>query len=154
MSATPDVPRRERLQRSELAVPATSERFFVKACASDADVVFLDLEDAVAIRLKDEARHRAIEAINGLDWGDRTLAVRINGLDTPWALRDLVDVVGQCPRLDLVLLPKAGSAFDVRGGMIDDCGHWIPGTPRTDRRRDVALPRISPTRRAAQGEFR
>ena len=98
MSATPDVPRRERLQRSELAVPATSERFFVKACASDADVVFLDLEDAVAIRLKDEARHRAIEAINGLDWGDRTLAVRINGLDTPWALRDLVD----------------------------DCGHWIP----------------------------
>ena len=80
MSATPTVPRRERLQRSELAVPATSERFFAKACASEADVVFLDLEDAVAIRLKDEARHRAIEAINGLDWGDRTLAVRINGL--------------------------------------------------------------------------
>ena len=114
MSATPTKPRRERLQRSELAVPATSDRFFAKACTSDADVVFIDLEDAVAVRLKDDARRRAVEAINCLEWGGRTLAVRINGLDTPWALRDLVDVVGQCPRLDLVLLPKAGSAFDVR----------------------------------------
>ena len=114
MSATITVPRRERLQRSELAVPATSERFFAKACASEADVIFLDLEDAVAIRLKEQARARAVEAINGLDWGTKTLAVRINGLDTPWALRDLVDIVGLCPRLDLVLLPKTGSAFDVR----------------------------------------
>lgn len=114
MSATTTVPRRERLQRSELAVPATSERFFEKACRSAADVVFLDLEDAVALRLKDDARAKAVLAINQLDWGTKTLAVRINGLDTPWALRDLVDIARHCPRLDLILLPKAGTAFDVQ----------------------------------------
>ncbi|EJL72303.1 citrate lyase beta subunit [Variovorax sp. CF313] len=114
MSATITQPRRQRLQRSELAVPATSERFFSKACASDADVVFLDLEDAVADRFKDDARHKAIEALNTLDWRNKSVAVRINGLDTPWALRDLIDVVSECPRLDMILLPKAGTAFDVQ----------------------------------------
>lgn len=114
MSATIITPRRKRLQRSELAVPATSERFFAKACAGEADVVFLDLEDAVADRLKDDARRKAVEAINHLDWGHKTVVVRINGLDTPWALRDLVDVATHCPRLDMVLLPKAGTAFDVQ----------------------------------------
>lgn len=109
---SPDRP--VRLQRSELAVPATSPRFFRKAAEGDADVVFLDLEDAVAPASKDEARAQAIAAINGLDWGGKTVAVRVNGLDTPWALRDLHDVVLQAPRLDLVLLPKAGSAFDVQ----------------------------------------
>lgn len=103
-----------RLQRSELAVPATSERFFPKAAASAADVVFLDLEDAVAPSAKDRARRNAIAALNEVDWGNKTLALRINGLDTPWAHRDIIEVVGACARLDLVLLPKAGSAFDVR----------------------------------------
>lgn len=114
MSAVTIVPRRERLQRSELAVPATSPRFFEKAARSAADVVFLDLEDAVAIRMKDEARAMAVQALNQIDWGRKTMAVRINGLDTPWALRDLVDVARHCPRLDLILLPKAGTAFDVQ----------------------------------------
>lgn len=113
MSATVTTPRRERLQRSELAVPATSERFFDKACRSHADVVFLDLEDAVALRMKDEARRKAVRALNELDWARKTVAVRINGLDTPWALRDLTEVA-RCPRLDLILLPKAGTAFDVQ----------------------------------------
>lgn len=103
-----------RLQRSELAVPATSEKFFAKAAAGSADAVFLDLEDAVAPERKDAARAAAILALNDLDWGDKTLAVRINGLDTPWAHRDIIDVVSACPRLDLILLPKAESAFDVR----------------------------------------
>lgn len=114
MSATVIPPRRQRLQRSELAVPATSERFFSKAAACNADVVFLDLEDAVADRFKDEARQKAVQAINGLDWRNKTVAVRINGLDTAWALHDLIDVVTHCPRLDMVLLPKAGTAFDVK----------------------------------------
>lgn len=114
MSATPVIPRRQRLQRSELAVPATSPHFFEKAAASAADVVFLDLEDAVADRWKDDARRQAIEAINTVDWGHKSIAVRINGLDTPWALRDLMDIATHCPRLDMVLLPKAGSAFDVQ----------------------------------------
>ncbi len=103
-----------RLQRSELAVPATSPRFFEKAAASAADVVFIDLEDAVAPAKKVEARAQAIEALNGIDWGRKTLAVRVNALDTPWALDDMVEVVRHAPRLDLVLLPKAGSAFDVQ----------------------------------------
>jgi len=114
VSATLTPPRRQRLQRSELAVPATSERFFAKACASDADVVFLDLEDAVADAFKDQARRQAVEALNALDWGRKSMAVRINGLDTPWALRDLVEIASECPRLDMVLLPKAGTAFDVQ----------------------------------------
>jgi len=103
-----------RLQRSELAVPATSPRFFAKAAAGPADTVFLDLEDAVAPAHKDQARAQAIEALQQVDWGGRTVAVRVNGLDTPWALQDIVDVTRQAPRLDLILLPKAGSAFDVR----------------------------------------
>lgn len=114
MSATIIRARRERLQRSELAVPGTSDHFFEKARDSEADVIFFDLEDAVADRVKDEARVKAIQAINGLDWGNKSVAVRINGLDTRWALRDLVDVATQCPRLDMILLPKAGSAFDVQ----------------------------------------
>ncbi len=104
----------QRLQRSELAVPATSERFFLKARDGDADVIFLDLEDAVGDRHKEAARAAAIQALQQIDWHAKTMAVRVNGLDTPWALRDIVDVVSHCPRLDLVLLPKAASAFDVR----------------------------------------
>jgi len=103
-----------RLQRSELAVPATSERFFLKAANSAADVVFLDLEDAVAPPFKTKARAQAIDALNTVDWGYKTMAIRVNGLDTPWALDDIVEVVKQAPRLDLILLPKAGSAFDIQ----------------------------------------
>jgi len=103
-----------RLQRSELAVPATSPKFFAKAAASATDTLFLDLEDAVAPALKAQARAQAIEALNQLDWGTKTVAVRVNGLDTPWALEDIVDVARHAPRLDLVLLPKASCAFDVK----------------------------------------
>ena len=103
-----------RLQRSELAVPATSPKFFLKAAASQADSLFLDLEDAVAPAQKDQARAQAIDALNQVDWGSKTVAVRVNGLDTPWALQDIVDVARHAPRLDLVLLPKASSAFDVQ----------------------------------------
>jgi malyl-CoA/(S)-citramalyl-CoA lyase len=106
--------RPERLQRSELAVPATNPRFFTKAAASAADVVFLDLEDAVAPQAKDQARALAVAALNDIDWGNKTMAVRVNGLDTPWAHRDILDVARLAPRLDLILLPKAGSAFDVQ----------------------------------------
>lgn len=106
--------RPERLQRSELAVPATNPRFFAKAAASAADVIFLDLEDAVAPAAKDQARAQAVAALNEIDWGRKTMAVRVNGLDTPWAHRDILDVARLAPRLDLILLPKAGSAFDVQ----------------------------------------
>lgn len=103
-----------RIQRSELAVPATSPRFFAKAAAGPADTLFLDLEDAVAPSQKDQARAQAIEALRQVDWGTKTVAVRVNGLDTPWALQDIVDIARHAPRLDLILLPKTGSGFDVR----------------------------------------
>jgi malyl-CoA/(S)-citramalyl-CoA lyase len=106
--------RSPRLQRSELAVPATSPRFFEKAAAGGADVIFLDLEDAVAPAKKEEARAQAIAALNDIDWGAKTMAVRVNALDTPWAHLDILEVAQRAPRLDMILLPKAGSAFDVQ----------------------------------------
>ena len=105
--------RRFRLQRSELAVPASSQHFFEKAARGDADVIFLDLEDAVAPSHKTQARQMAIDALNQVDWGGKTMAVRVNGLDTEWGYRDILEVAEQCPRLDMILLPKAGGARDI-----------------------------------------
>ncbi len=103
-----------RVNRSELAVPGSSPRMFEKAAKSAADVVFLDLEDAVAPDMKEEARRNVIEAINDIDWGNKTLSVRINGLDTPYMYRDVVDLLERCSeRLDLIMIPKVGTAADV-----------------------------------------
>lgn len=121
--------RRDRPHRSELAVPATSPQFFAKAAASDADVVFLDLEDAVAPRMKAEARAAAIDAVNGVEWGAKAVAVRVNGLDTEWGHRDILEVAAACPRLDLILLPKANSAFDILF-----VGQLLTGIEREQRR--------------------
>ncbi len=103
-----------RLNRSELAVPGSRTELFAKAAAGDADVVFLDLEDAVAPDDKPQARKNVIEAVNDLDWGTKTLSVRINGLDTHYMYRDVVDVIEQTHgRLDLIMIPKVGTPADV-----------------------------------------
>ena len=103
-----------RLNRSELAVPGSSPQMFEKAAASEADVIFLDLEDAVAPDQKEQARKNVIQAINDIDWGAKTLSVRINGLDTHYMYRDVVDVLEQTgERLDLIMVPKVGTAADV-----------------------------------------
>jgi malyl-CoA/(S)-citramalyl-CoA lyase len=103
-----------RLNRSELAVPGSNPKLFEKAAASAADVVFLDLEDAVAPDDKEQARKNVIEAINDIDWGSTTLSLRINGLDTHYMYRDVVDVLEQTSgRLDLIMIPKVGTAADV-----------------------------------------
>lgn len=114
MSLTIPKARRFRLQRSELAVPATSPHFFAKAAKGAADVIFLDLEDAVAPEQKINARKNAIAALNEVDWGARTVAVRVNGLDTPWGFRDICAIAERCPRIDMFMLPKVGTAFDVQ----------------------------------------
>ncbi len=107
-------PATPRLNRSQLAVPGIRPELFEKAAASDADVVFLDLEDAVAPDDKDKARSNVIEGLNHVDWGAKAVSVRINGLDTPYMYRDVVDVVEQAgARLDLILIPKAGNASDI-----------------------------------------
>ena len=103
-----------RLNRSELAVPGSQPQMFEKAAKSAADVVFLDLEDAVAPDDKAQARKNIIKALNELDWGKKTMSVRINGLDTHYMYRDVVDVVEQAgERLDLIMIPKVGTAADV-----------------------------------------
>jgi malyl-CoA/(S)-citramalyl-CoA lyase len=102
-----------RLHRSELAVPGTTPGLFEKAAKSAADVVFLDLEDAVAPDDKEQARRNAVAALNEIDWGAKTLSVRINGLDTHYMYRDVVGLVENCPRLDILLIPKVGVAADV-----------------------------------------
>ena len=103
-----------RLNRSELAVPGSSPQLFEKAAKGKADVVFLDLEDAVAPDAKEQARRNVIQAIGDIDWGSKTLSVRINGLDTHYMYRDVVDVLEQTSdRLDLIMIPKVGTASDV-----------------------------------------
>jgi len=103
-----------RLNRSELAVPGSSTRFLEKAAGSNADAVFLDLEDAVAPSDKEQARKNIVEALNDLDWSDKTVSVRINGLDTHYMYRDVVDIVEQAgDKLDLIMIPKVGTASDV-----------------------------------------
>ncbi len=103
-----------RLHRSELAVPGSQVKLFEKAAASEADVVFLDLEDAVAPDDKVQARKNVIAALNDVDWGAKTVTVRINGLDTHYMYRDVVDVMEQGgDRLDMIMIPKVGTAADV-----------------------------------------
>jgi malyl-CoA/(S)-citramalyl-CoA lyase len=102
-----------RLHRSELAVPGSNPGLFEKAAKGAADIIFLDCEDAVAPDDKEQARKNIIAALNEIDWGTKTTMVRINGLDTHYCYRDVVDIVEACPRLDMILIPKVGVPADV-----------------------------------------
>src|SRR4029078_5276163 len=102
-----------RLHRSELAVPGSNPSLFEKAAKGAADIIFLDLEDAVAPDDKEQARKNIIQGLNDLDWGSKTMMIRINGLDTHYSCLDVVDVVENCPRLDMILIPKTGVPQDV-----------------------------------------
>ena len=116
MSHTRHEPARPRLQRSELAVPGSNPALFAKALASEADYVFLDLEDAVAPADKESARRHVVAGLLEHDWRGRgkTICVRINGIDTHYMYRDLIEVVEQAGhRLDAILIPKVGVAADV-----------------------------------------
>ena len=116
MSHTRYAPVRQRLQRSELAVPGSNPSMFEKAAASAVDYVFLDLEDAVAPADKGQARLNVIEGLRDIDWQGtgKTISVRINGIDTHYMYRDVVDVVEQAgPNLDSILIPKVGVPADV-----------------------------------------
>jgi malyl-CoA/(S)-citramalyl-CoA lyase len=114
MSLTMIEPRTTRVNRSEQAVPGSNPRFMEKAARGDADIVFLDLEDAVAPDDKPRARKLVIEALHDLEWAGRTVSVRVNGLDTQFMYRDVVDVVEQAgDKLDLIMIPKVGTAADV-----------------------------------------
>lgn len=105
---------RNRLHRCELAVPGSNPRMLEKAPTAGADVVFLDLEDAVAPDDKEQARKNVISALNNYDWSRCSVSVRINGLDTHYCYRDIVDVVEQAgSKLDTILIPKVGTPADI-----------------------------------------
>jgi malyl-CoA/(S)-citramalyl-CoA lyase len=105
---------RDRLHRSELAVPGTNLRAMEKAPTLGSDLVFLDLEDAVAPDDKERARENVIEALNAHDWSRCAVSVRINGLDTHYCYRDVVEVVERAGAvLDTILIPKVGLPSDV-----------------------------------------
>ena len=105
-----------RLQRSELAVPGSSPKMFEKALNSSADYIFLDLEDAVSPNDKISARENVIKALKELDWKGhgKTISVRINGLDTHYMYRDVVELMMQAgEHIDTLLIPKVGVRDDV-----------------------------------------
>ncbi|RBW53740.1 L-malyl-CoA/beta-methylmalyl-CoA lyase [Ruegeria sp. A3M17] len=103
-----------RPNRCQLFGPGSNTKLFPKMAASAADVINLDLEDSVAPSDKDAARANVIEALNNVDWGNKYMSVRINGLDTPYWYRDVVDLLEQAgDRLDQIMIPKVGCAEDV-----------------------------------------
>src|ERR687885_650908 len=103
-----------RLHRSELAVPGSNVRMLEKAPGLGADIVMLDLEDAVAPADKPQARLNIIDALREQDWSGCSVSLRINGLDTHWCYRDVVDVVERAgAHLDQIMIPKVSGAGDV-----------------------------------------
>ncbi|HVX74884.1 MAG TPA: CoA ester lyase [Bradyrhizobium sp.] len=106
--------RPQRLRRVQLAVPGSSEKMLRKAAASNADHVFLDLEDAVAPSQKPDARKKIIEALNTLDWGRKTRCVRINDLGTQYAYEDIIEIFeGAADNIDTIMMTKVKSAADI-----------------------------------------
>jgi citrate lyase beta subunit len=103
-----------RPNRSMLFVPASRWDMIEKAVASDADAVCIDLEDSVPLSSKEAVRPNVVRALSVLDFGGRVRMFRINGLDTPFAYRDLIEIVEAVGnRIDRVMLPKTGAASDV-----------------------------------------
>src|SRR5258705_8194436 len=103
-----------RLRRSELSTPGSSWKMIEKAAGSAADLVFLDLEDAVARAEKVGARDTVVRGLRELDWGKKLRAVRVNDAQTEWAHGDVVSVIeGAGEHIDLLILPKVKAPRDV-----------------------------------------
>ncbi|MBN1930495.1 MAG: CoA ester lyase [Desulfobacterales bacterium] len=101
-------------RRSILSVPGHVEKMHHKVCQSQVDVVMLDLEDSVPIDAKEKARELVIRSLLSLDWQEKTLTIRINGLDTPFAYRDLLEVAEAAGHMiDAIVIPKVNNAGDV-----------------------------------------
>jgi malyl-CoA/(S)-citramalyl-CoA lyase len=121
-------------QRSYLAVPATSDRFLEKAATSDADAIFIDLEDAVVPDAKAQGRQRAIDALERLDWGTRLVGVRVNGLESEWGCRDVIEIASHSKRVDRLLIAKCETPEQVHAADV------------MIRAAERALPREAPLR--------
>lgn len=100
--------------RSLLAVPASNRKMVEKALASEADAVFLDLEDAVAPDRKAGARSDVVRAVKELDWRRRPKLYRINATDTRWFYRDVIEVAEAAgAALDAIMVPKVSRQEDL-----------------------------------------
>ena len=101
-------------RRSTLSVPGHIEKMHVKASQRDVDVIMLDLEDSVPVEAKESARARVTQSIHALDWQGTTVTVRINGLDTHFGYRDLLEVAEAAgPRIEAVVVPKVNHPGDI-----------------------------------------
>lgn len=101
-------------RRSTLSVPGHIEKMHTKASQSRADVIMLDLEDSVPVDAKEPARNVVIQSIRSLDWQEKTITLRINGLDTPFGYRDLLELVEAAgPQIDAVVVPKVNHPQDI-----------------------------------------
>ena len=107
--------RPKRARRCQLSVPGSSEKMMTKAAGLAVDHIFLDLEDAVAPAEKPSARGKIIDALNSLDFGNSVRCVRINDIETPWAYKDIIEVVtGAGENLDTIMIPKVKHAHEVK----------------------------------------
>ena len=107
--------RPKRARRCQLSVPGSSEKMMTKAAGLAVDHIFLDLEDAVAPSEKPSARGKIVEALNNLDFGNSVRCVRINDIETPWAYKDIIEVVtGAGENLDTIMIPKVKHAHEVK----------------------------------------
>jgi len=100
-----------RPRRSALYLPASNAKAIAKARTLPCDIVILDLEDAVAPEMKDEARGAAVAAVNEGGFGHREVAIRANGLDTPWGAADLAAIAGSLA--DAAVVPKVNGPQDI-----------------------------------------
>jgi len=116
------VPPADRPRRSALYLPATNAKALAKARTLPADIVILDLEDSVAPEAKEEARAAAVVAVREGGWGQCEVAIRANGLDTPWGAADLAAIAAS--GADAALVPKVSSPAD-----IDQCQAALAGAP-------------------------
>lgn len=122
-----------RPRRSCLSVPGSSPKMLAKAPTLPADEVFLDLEDSVAPNAKEEARGHVVQALRSNDWGEKTVVVRINAVDTRWAYRDVIEVVeGAGEFLDCIMIPKVQAPGDVE--FVDNLLRMIEETKGFDHR--------------------
>jgi len=104
-----------RLRRSIISVPANREKMVVKAFSLPVDVIMLDLEDSVPFQEKDEARKRVVAAFREQDWKGKVRSYRINGMDTPFAYRDIIDVVEEAGDfVDVIVVPKVNDASEIK----------------------------------------
>jgi len=104
-----------RLRRSILSVPANRDRLVQKAFTLPADVIMLDLEDSVPISEKDAARQQVVRIFQEADFAGRVRAYRINAMDTPWAYRDVIDVMEAVgDRVDVLVVPKVNDDSEIK----------------------------------------